>query len=138
MMFNLKHTLLCTAMSLPLALTGCMSSDAPATVKVDKYAPQQVAFANQDLANSIAIGKIDRTFDSSQIMHLSIPLRATTDLGLGVDYRITYFDENHTPVDSPTAWQTKSLTPGIGDYIQATSASPRAKDFQIDFRWAAQ
>jgi hypothetical protein len=136
MMCNLKHLVLSAGLLLALALTACTNSDMS---RSDHLAPQQVNFATQDLADSIDIGKIDRTFDSAEIMHLNIPLRVSSGLmGLSIDYRITYFDENHSPVDVPTAWQTKSLTPGIWEYIQANSASPRAKDFQIDFRWAQQ
>jgi hypothetical protein len=140
MKLNLKHLarllILCGCFLLPFTLTACTNSD---MTKTDKLAPQQVGFASQDLAESINIGKIDRTFDSAEIMHLNIPLKVTSGLmNLTVDYRITYFDENRSPVDVPTAWVTKSLTPGIQEYIQANSSSPRAKDFQIDFRWSAQ
>ena len=134
----MKNHLKFTAMLIPLlGLAGCMSSDLPpATPKADKFAPQQVVFSGQDLANSIAIGKIIRTFDTAGIMHLDIPLRVTSEMGLTVDYRITWFDDNRSPVDVPTAWQTKSLNPDVFEYIQANSSSPRARDFQIDFRWA--
>jgi hypothetical protein len=131
-----KHLVLCAAILLPFAMTACTNNEMS---KADKFAPQQVDFATPDLAESISIGKIDRTFDSSEIMHLNIPVRVASGLmGLTVDYRITYFDENRSPVDVPTAWQSKSLTPGIWEYIQTNSTSPKAKDFQIDFRWSAQ
>jgi len=117
-----------------MSLAGCMMNDS-SMGKAENYAPQEVVFASPDLAGSIEIGKIERTFDSSGIMHLVVPLRATTDLGLTVDYRITYFDDSHNPVDVPTGWMTKSLTPGIREYIEANSANDKAKDFQVDFRW---
>jgi Protein of unknown function (DUF1425) len=53
-----------------------------------------------------------------------------------IDYRVTWLDENHTPVDTATAWQTKTLHSNVFEYIQANSSSPRARDFQMDLRYA--
>ncbi len=132
----MKLQLKFAAVLLPLLpLTGCIMGDSPAMVRADKYAPQQVVFASQELADGIAVGKIERTFDSAEIMHLTIPLRAVTDLGLSIDYRITWFDDNHNIVDAPTGWQTKMLTPGIWEEIRSNSASTHAKDFTMDIRY---
>ena len=115
---------------LTLILTGCSSSDmAPAMPRSDTYAPRQVVFSSQDLADSIAIGKIQRTFDSAGLMHLNIPLRATTELSLTVDYRLTYFDDEHNPVDVPTGWQTKTLTPNLFESIQASGFKQPCQGF---------
>ena len=35
-----------------------------------------------------------------------------------------------------TNWFTKVLSPKVPDQIMVNSMSPRAEDFQIDFRWA--
>ncbi len=119
-----------------LALTGCGSGDlTPIPAHGDPYTAQHVVFSGQDdLANHVAFGTITRTFDSSGILHITIPARATTPNDLYVDYRVTYFDENHNPVDVPTAWKTKTLSSDIFEYIQDNSATPRARDFQVDFR----
>ena len=120
-----------------LALAGCNSELTPAVAHADKFTADHVVFSGQDdLASHVAIGNIIRTFDSSGILHVTVPARATTPNDLYVDYRFTYFDENHNPVDTPTAWQTQTLHSDIFEYIQANSSTPRARDFQIDFRSA--
>jgi len=133
----MKCNLMYAAILIPLlGLGGCMSSDAPpGTTRADKFAPQQVAFAGHDVADSIAIGKIERTFDSSGILHIRVPLQATTDLGLMIDYRITFYDDGRGVVEGPAAWQGKSLPAGAWETIYASSSNSRARDFQIEFRF---
>ena len=121
-----------------LALIGCGSPElAPAPATSDHYAPSNVVFSGQtDLNLHIAINPITRRYDSAGLLHIVVPARATTPNDLYVDYRFTYFDENHIPVDVPTAWQTKTLHSDIFETIEGNSSTPRAKDFQIDFREA--
>jgi uncharacterized protein YcfL len=119
-----------------VALAGCGSGDlAPIPAHGDPYTAQHVVFSGQDdLAAHIAFGTIVRTFDSSGILHITVPVRNTTPSDIYVDYRVTYFDENHNPVDVPTAWKTQTLSSDIFQNIQDNSSTPRAKDFQVDFR----
>jgi hypothetical protein len=135
MKLNLKY-----AAMIALLLTGCHGNDAAPTTEPTTpvaYAPQQIQFVGgDDLSQSLSFQPIQRSFDSSGLMHIIIPTRLITDLGQTIDYRFTFFDENHSPVDQPSAWMTKSLSPDVVVYIEGNSTSPRAKDFQIDFRSA--
>jgi hypothetical protein len=119
-----------------LSLAGCGSGElTPYSARGDKFIADHVVFSGQDdLVNHIAFGNITRTYDSAGILHVTIPLRNTTADDFPVDYRFTYFDENHNPVDVPTSWQVKNLGSNIFQYIQDNSSSPRARDFQVDFR----
>ena len=45
------------------------------------------------------------------------------------------FDRNRQVLNQ-TGWYTKVLSPKVPDQIMVNSMSPRADDFQIDFRWA--
>jgi hypothetical protein len=121
-----------------LAVAGCGTVELnPTPARGDRFTADHVVFSGQDdLVDHVAIGNIVRTFDSSGILHVTIPARATTPDDLYVDYRLTYFDENHNPIDVPTAWQTKTLHSNIFEYIQANASSAQARDFQLDFRTA--
>lgn len=136
MKLNLKYAAL-----LAVLIAGCHSNDAGPTTEPTTpvvYAPQQIQFVGSgDLAQCLAFQPIIRSFDAVGLMHVSVPARLTTDLDQTIQYRFTFFDENHSPVDEPTAWMTKSLPPDVVVYIEGTSTSPRAKDFQIEFRSSA-
>jgi hypothetical protein len=133
----MKSTIKFAAVLIPfLALAGCGSPDLnPTVARGDKYTAEHVVFSGQnDLVDHVAIGTITRTYDTSGILHVTVPARGTLPDDLYVDYRFTYFDENHNPVDTPTAWQTQTLHSNIFEYIQGNASTPRARDFQIDFR----
>ena len=121
-----------------LTFAGCGSPDlAPTPPRNEPYALQPVVFSGQDdLSNHVTVGTISKTIDISGLMHLTVQVRDTNTIDLYVDYRVTYFDDNHTPVDMPTAWQTKTLHSNVFEYIEANASTPRAKDFQIDIRTA--
>jgi hypothetical protein len=131
----MKHLKRSAVFFTALALTGCVTEMAPTTALNDPYIADHVVFSGQnDLVNHVAFGKITRSIGPGGIMTVTIPVRATTPDDLYVDYRLTYFDENHNPIDIPTGWQTQTLHSDIFENIQANSASPRARDFQIEFR----
>ncbi len=125
-----------------LAAVGCGGgpdlppSDGPASPQAETLAPMQVSFTSTDLARSTAVGTITRTIDGVGIMHLNVPIRALTDDDLTVDYRFTYLDENRAVIDQPTAWQTRTLHAGTFEYLTGDAPSPRARDFQLDVRYA--
>lgn len=122
-----------TALAL-FALIGCVSETAPSTGRADRYLPSQVVFSG-DLGDYVVFQPITRTFDAAGIMHVTVPIRANTTLGdLTVDYKFTYFDENHVPIDVPTAQETITLHANAFEYIQGNATTPRARDFQITLR----
>lgn len=121
-----------------LLVAGCGSHDVtPATAQADQYAPQQIAFPGQDdLRDHLAFNAITRDYDNAGLMHITVPIRNTVDMDATIDYRVTWFDENHNPLDTPTTWQTKTLRPDIWENIQTNSSSPKARDFQMELRYA--
>jgi hypothetical protein len=52
-----------------------------------------------------------------------------------VDYRVTFFDDNRQVINQ-TTWFTKTLEARTPDQISVNSTSPKATDFQVDFRYA--
>jgi hypothetical protein len=136
MKLNLKYISLLAILS-----AGCHGNDASPTTEPTasvSYAPQQIQFVGGgDLSQCLAFQPITRSFDSAGLMHVSIPARLTSDLGQTIEYRFTFFDDNHSPVDAPSAWITKSLAPDVTVNIEGSSTSPRARDFQVEFRSSA-
>ena len=64
-----------------------------------------------------------------------MPIRDATDVRLYVDYRVTWFDDNRQVINQ-TTWFNKTLEPRTPDQISVNSTSPKAADFQVDFRYA--
>ncbi len=128
----MRHLLILSFLTL---LVGC-GVKPPMEGRRDPYGHTQIHFADRDLRNHTAIDTpIVTRDDSGNLLHVTVPIRATTDLRLYVEYRVTFFDANGQPLPS-TTWFPKTLEPNIPDRIQVNSVSPQAKDFQIDFRYA--
>lgn len=127
--------LLAPSLVVVLALaSGCVK--APIEGRQDPYAPSQIMFASKDLRNKTAVGAPSVARDDvGSILHVTVPIRAATNLQLYVDYRATFFDRNNQQI-SQTAWATKTLAPNVPDRIVVNSMGPNAADFQIDLRYA--
>jgi hypothetical protein len=127
-------------MKYPLALVclmfvaGC-GVHPPIQGREDPYAPGQMHFASEDLRTSTAVTKGDAIRDDAGILHVTVPIRSAIDKRLYVDYRVSFFDRNGQLLNQ-TGWMTKTLEANTPDQITVSSMSPRAADFQIDFRWA--
>lgn len=120
-------------LALPLlALAGCGPD--PIRAHADQYAPSQVNFVDQDLRDNTAIGQIKVTFDDAKLLHVDVPIRATTSLPLYADYRVSFVDLNGISLGPPTGWTAVRLAPDDFHDILLTSSSPRAADFRLDLR----
>jgi len=116
-----------------ILLTGCIKP--PLEGRLEPFAPAQVHFADFDLQQHTTVGIPKTARDEAGLLHVTVPLRAATDLQLYIDYRVTFFDTAGQLL-SQTGWFTKTLTPNVFDQISVASMSPRAADFQIDIRYA--
>ena len=119
-----------------LTVVGCNSVKAPIEGRQDPYTPSQVMFTSKDLKNHTAIDapRVARD-DSGGILHVTLPIRAATNMQLYIDYRVSFFDRNGQLINQ-TAWFNKTLAPNVPDQLTANSMSPRAADFQFDLRYA--
>jgi Protein of unknown function (DUF1425) len=115
-------------------LSGCVKP--PIEGRQDPYDSAQINFASRDLRNKTAVSApaVSRD-DVGDILHITVPIRAATNLQLYVDYRTTFFDRNGHQI-SQTGWTTKTLAPNVHDRIVVNSMGPNAADFQIDLRYA--
>jgi hypothetical protein len=132
----MTRLLACTLLTLALALTSGCGVKPTIEGRQDPFASSQIMFASKDLRSKTAVSapSVARD-DTGGILHVTVPIRAATDLQLYVDYRTTFFDRNGQQI-SQTGWTRKTLAPNVPDRIVVNSMGPNAADFQIDLRYA--
>jgi len=124
------------AILIPLLVLGCDNIVLPPVQgRNDPYDAKQVHFASEELRRDTAIGRPTVTRDPAGLLYVTLPVRDATDVRLYVDYRVTWFDDNRQPINQ-TSWFTKTLEARTPDQITVNSTSPKAADFQVDFRYA--
>ncbi len=129
-----KALLIC----LPLlaAFPGC-NTEPPIDAREETFGFRNVQLADEDLRRRTRFGEAQVARDPAGLLFVTVPLRATIDETLHVQYRATFYDENGQPLPgSPTPWFDKTLTPRVPESVSVNSASPRAADFRLDFRYA--
>lgn len=130
----MKKALLC----LPLlgALYGC-NTQPPIDARQESFGFRQVQLADENLRRNTRFGEPQVTRDAAGLLFVTVPLRATIDETLYVQYRATFFDDIGQPLPGgATTWFDKTLSPRVPESISVNSTSPRAADFRIDFRYA--
>jgi uncharacterized protein YcfL len=121
--------------TLALALSACNPVPPPIEGREDPYGRRQVMFDSTELKNRTSVGSPQPSRDDAGILFVTVPITATTDKPLDVEYRGTFYDGTGRVVNQ-SSWLRKRLTPRTSDSILLNSTSPRAADFQIDFRVA--
>lgn len=129
---NLRIGILSLAL---LLATGCRVSP-PIEARNDPYLPSQVNITEDDLRTGTALGAAVVTRDESGLLHVQVPVRATSNKQLYVQYRVSFVDANGMLLPGPTAWFDKTLAPNVPDSIQFNSTNARAANFHMDLRWA--
>lgn len=112
---------------------GCVKP--PIQGRMEPYVENQVNFAQEDLRRKTAIGLPSAVRDDFGLLHVTVPIRAATNLQLYVDYRVTFLDAQGQVVGN-TSWISKTLAPNVFDQISVNSTTPRAADFRLDLRYA--
>ncbi|MEL7240455.1 MAG: DUF1425 domain-containing protein, partial [Planctomycetota bacterium] len=97
--------------------------------------PQQVYITPKRLSSLMRFGDIRTTRDQTDLLYVTVPLRATASRRQLIEYRFTFFDETGTPLPGG-AWQTEDLEANVQEVIRGNSTSPRAADFRLDIREA--
>jgi hypothetical protein len=130
----MTRALLC--LPLLVSLYGC-NTQPPVNAREEVYTPRQIQLADEDLRRNTRFKQPVVTRDAAGLLFVTIPVRATIDETLHVQYRATFLDRNGQPLPgSPTTWFTKTLNPRVFESMTVNSTSPRAEDFTIDFRYA--
>lgn len=130
-----KSPLLVLLPTLALALAACNPVPPPIEGREDPYGRRQIMFDSTELKNDTSVSAPQPSRDESGILHVTVPITATTSHPLDVEYRGTFYDGAGGVVNQ-TTWFRKHLTPRTTDSITLNSTSSRAADFQIDFREA--
>lgn len=120
---------------LALVLWGCNPVPLPIEGREDPYGRRQIMFDSDDLRDNTSVGRPQASRDEAGILFITVPITATTRRPLDVEYRATFYDGTGATT-SQTTWFRKRLTPRVSDSISVNSTTPRAVDFQIDFRKA--
>ena len=124
------------AVPLLAALHGC-NTQPPIDARQEVYAPRQIQLADEDLRRNTRFETPRITRDEAGLLFVTVPVRATINETLYVQYRATFLDGNGQPLrGSPTTWFTKTLNPRVFESVTINSTSPRAEDVVIDFRYA--
>lgn len=117
-----------------LYLVGC-TVNKPIEGRADPYVPSQIHLDSDELRRDTAFGTPVVTRNESGNLVVTVPVRSAVNQYLHVDYRVTFYDANHTPIESYGPF-TKTLDANTPDQITVNSTTPRAADFQISFRYA--
>src|SRR4051812_9108999 len=134
-MSNRTRTLLLLP-ALALVVGACHRSvPPPVEGREDPYGRRQIMFDSTELKNHTTVGAPQPSRDENGILFVTVPLTATTTHTLDVEYRGTFYDGAGRVVNQ-TTWFRKHLTPRTTDSVALNATSPRAADFQIDFREA--
>ena len=138
------HTKLALALSIGLlgaaALSGC--SDVPPYTegRAERYAPPQIQLTGpdkEDLRRSTVIDRPMQQRDEADLLHVTVPIRATGEQILHVQYRLTFLDAAGSPLPGyPTGWLRKTVEPGAWTPIKFNSTSSAAHDWQMELRYA--
>jgi uncharacterized protein YcfL len=122
---------------LGLFVVGCGGGvRAPLEGRADPFVPAQVHFDSKALQRDTAVGTPIARRDQAGLLVVTVPFRSAINKTLYVDYYVTFFDERGTPVAPKMGPFNKTLQANTPDSITVTSLTPRAADFQIDFRYA--
>lgn len=119
-------------------LGGCTEGvRAPIEPRMDPYTPAQVHIADPQLRRDTAVGTPVVTRDEAGgLVFVTVPVRSAINKTIYVDYYVTFFDRNGQPIGGKLGPFTKVLQPNTPDSVTVNSTSPRAADFQVDFRYA--
>ena len=126
-----------TLMLLPLAaaLAGC-AVNPPIQPRQAPFLPSQIHVDSQELRDATAVGTPNAHRDDSGILFVTVPIRSAIDKTLYVDAYVTWFDKNGQPIGDRLGPKTLTLDPNTPSSVTFNSTTPRAADFQIDFRYA--
>jgi hypothetical protein len=132
-----KHLILFTLTASPLVagLAGC-GVNPPIQPRMDPYSPSQIHIDSEELREDTAVGAPNTSRDDSGILYVTIPIRSAIDKTLYVDCYVTWIDKNGQPIGDRMGPKTITLDPNTPSSVTFNSTTPRAADFQVDFRYA--
>ena len=116
-------------------IAGCQVKP-PVEARADPYSSPQVTLAGNNLRRWTAVlpPSVQRD-DAGNLLHVTLPVRNTTNYAYTIDYEVTFLDANGGQLEK-TGWMPIPLEANSPATIQANSTSSRAADFHISLRLA--
>lgn len=116
-------------------IIGCQSISPPVQARHDPYLPDQINLTEKALRVRTAFTQPQFSRDPrTGILYVEVPVRATTDQQLNIEYRVLWLDENNNTL-SETNWRNARLAPNVWTRLRANSLTPNAADFIMDIRF---
>ena len=78
--------------ALTLLPAGCYSSDAPIEARGERYPTPWLTMGSEPLRQDTRVGQARQFYDESNLLHVTVPVRNTTDRQLYVSYQFTFYD----------------------------------------------
>jgi uncharacterized protein YcfL len=100
----------------------------------DPYSPSQIQFTSGDLQNDTAVSTPIVSRDPSGYLRVTVPIRATINQDLHVDYQTRFFDGAGATIET-TEWHTVTLPANTPSSVTDICTSPAAANFQMTFRY---
>lgn len=120
------------AVALVFALAGCSGVRKPYRVTQDPYGPGQVQVADK---LPVVYDQPVVSYDESDLMVVSLPIRAATGRPQIIQYRTHFYDRSGQEL-YVTDWRTETLESNVHQTLKSRATSPRAERFKIDVRQA--
>lgn len=115
---------------------GCYHTDAPINARGEQYDRPWLMMGSHDLRNSTVVGQPQRYYDEANLLHVTVPVRNTTDKQLYVEYDFTFYDRNGATLNEIN--NTKTIPPHGAVDLTGNSTSPRAEGdraFRLELRY---
>ncbi len=117
-------------------IVGCQSIPAPVPGRADPYIPEQINLGQTALRQRTAFQQPRLARDAqTDLLFVSVPVRATTDQQLYIEYRTVFIDDHGMEINPDAAWVRKTLAPNVWTSLTANSTSAHAIDFRMDIRY---
>jgi type IV secretory pathway VirD2 relaxase len=130
----LRTTLNALTLGLALAAAACTPRvRGPVEPREDTSGSPQINLTDRELQDRLAVRAPIVSQDEAGLLHVTVPVRNTTSRQMTVQYRVTFFDRNRSPIQE-TTWFDRTMSPHTQQTITFNSTSPRADDFQVDVR----
>ena len=122
-----------------MLLAGCGDVPPYTEARAERYAPPQIQLTGPDREELRRWTVLDRPIqkrDEADLLFVTVPIRATGDEILHVQYRVTFFDSAGGVMPGyPTGWLTQVVEPGAWTPIKFNSTG-KATDWQMELRFA--
>ena len=133
---GLKLGAVATAVAVAVAVSGAACAPKvppPVEPREDPSGWPQINLNSRELQDRVAVRAPQVSQDEAGLMFVTVPIRNTTSRQMTIEYRATFFDRNHLPIQT-TTWFPQTLTAHTQQSFTVNAISPRADDFQIDIR----